>query len=774
MTRTFKGQIGRTVDESKPDWEQPIRAKKDAPNVLYIVLDDVGFGQLGCFGGLCETPNIDKIAERGLIYNNFHTTALCSPTRSCLLTGRNHHSNAMAGITEISTGYPGYNGRIPMENGFLSEMLGQHGYSNFAIGKWHLTPDEDNNMAAERTRWPLGRGFDRYYGFLGGETSQWIPDLVYDNHPVKPPKSYQDGYHLTEDLVDKGIEFVKDLKSVAPDKPFFMYFCTGACHAPHHVPKDWIAKFKGKFDMGWDEYRKKVHERQLEKGIVPEGTKLSPQNADVPEWSKLSDKEKKLYAHMMEVYAAFAAHTDHHIGRLLDFLKEAKQLDNTIIVLVSDNGASAEGGEPGSVNENLFFNAIPEDLQRNLKEFDKLGGPETYNHYPWGWAWAGNTPFRRWKRETYRGGSQDPCVISWPKGIKAQGEVRSQYTHAIDIVPTILEMTGIESPKEIRGTTQSPIEGLSFKDSLEKSDSESKHKTQYFEMFGHRSLYHDGWRAVCPWPGQSFKESGKPFGAEMKAQDLEKLEASGWELYHVDKDFSESNNVAKDNQDKLREMIERWWTEAGKYKVLPIDSRGQERFTEPRPEISPDRDTYFYWPGAAAISENTAVNVKNRDHTIAAIVTIPEKGAEGVLIAQGSQFGGYTLFVKDKKLHYVHNYVGLNEYKVSSDKEVPAGDVTLTYKFTKTGENTGKGELFFDDNKVGEGVIEKTTPFMYGLAGGGLVCGKDEGSPVSKDYQSPFKFTGKLERVAVYVGKHDETWAKRYKEALGRIAVARQ
>ena len=458
----FNGVVGRTFDTSEQAWPEPKRAKAGAPNVLFIVLDDVGFGQLGCYGSPIKTPNMDALAENGLRFNNMHTTALCSPTRSCILTGRNHHSNAMACITEGSTGFPGYNANIPFENGFLSEILLENGYNTYAVGKWHLTPADQISAAGPYDRWPLGRGFERFYGFMGGETHQYYPELVYDNHQVEPPKTPEEGYHLTEDLVDKAISFIADAKQVAPDKPFFMYFCPGAMHAPHHVRKEWSDKYKGQFDEGWDVYREKTFARQKEMGLVPADAELSRHDPDVQEWDALSADEKRLYAHMMEVFAGFMEHTDFHMGRLFDFLKSIGEFDNTLIMLISDNGASSEGGPTGSVNENLFFNNVKEDLQTNLEHIDELGDPTTFNHYAWGWTWAGDTPFRRWKRETYRGGISDPFIVHFPKGFKARGEVRTQYAHAIDMVPTVLDLVGIEPPASIKGVTQSPIEGVSF------------------------------------------------------------------------------------------------------------------------------------------------------------------------------------------------------------------------------------------------------------------------------------------------------------------------
>ena len=754
--RTFPGRIWRTVDESEPAWPAPLRAKEGAPNVLFIVLDDTGFGQLGCYGSPIETPNLDRLAQNGLRYNNMHTTALCSPTRSCILTGRNHHSNAMAGITEISTGFPGYNGNIPFENGFLSETLLQHGYNTYALGKWHLTPTEQNSAAGPYDRWPLGRGFERYYGFLGGETNQYYPELVYDNHQVQPPSTPEEGYHLTPDLVDKAIQFIADGKQIAPQKPFFMYFCPGAAHAPHHVPREWADKYKGKFDDGWEAYREKTFQRQKKMGIAPADAELSRHDPDVKPWDKCSAEEKKLYARMMEIFAGFLAHTDYHIGRLLDFIEKIGELDNTLVMVISDNGASAEGGPTGSVNENRFFNNVPDSLEANLKALDKLGGPETYNHYAWGWTWAGNTPFRRWKRETYRGGTSDPFIVHWPKGIRSRGEVRSHYGHAIDMVPTVLEALGIEPPDDVRGVTQSPIEGVSMYSSFDNARAPEKHHTQYFEMFGHRSLYHDGWRAVCPWPGPSFAEAGKTFGAPLSAETLTELDAQGWELYYVAKDFAENHNVAGENRAKLIEMIAAWYVEAGKYGVLPIDSRGTLRFADERPKIAEDRVHYTYYPDTQSVGGDAAVSVLNRSHSITADVEIPVKGAEGVLFCHGGSDGGYSFYAQNNKLNYVHNYVQKDYYYVRSEEPLPGGRHKVRFEFEATGEpdltrgkgSSGRGQLFIDDKPVGSADIPVTIPISVGLASG-VNVGVNSGSPVTPEYHPPFSFTGKIHSVTV-------------------------
>ncbi|HEY6307016.1 MAG TPA: arylsulfatase [Candidatus Angelobacter sp.] len=754
----FTGVIGRTIQESSPAWPAPLRAKPGASNVLFIVLDDTGFGQFGCFGSPINTPNLNRLAENGLRYNNMHTTALCSPSRSCMLTGRNHHSNAMSCITEGSEGYPGSNGIIPFENGFLSEILQQQGYNTFAIGKWHLTPAEQTSAAGPYDRWPLGRGFERYYGFLGGDTDQYYPDLIYDNHQIDPPKTPDEGYHLTEDLADKAIQFVADAKQVAPDKPFFLYFAPGAQHAPHQVPKEWADKYKSKFDDGWDAYRKKVHKRQLDLGILPKGTELSRHDPDVQEWSKLSADERKLFARMMEVFAGFLEHTDHQIGRVLNFLERLGELDNTLVMVISDNGASAEGGPTGSVNESKFFNNVPESLEDNLKALDELGGPKHFNHYAWGWTFAGNTPFRRWKRETYRGGVSDPFMVHWPKGIKAKGEIRTQYTHAIDMVPTVLDCLGIGPPTHIRGVTQSPIQGVSLKESFDHAKAETKHHTQYFEMFGHRSIYHNGWRAVCPYPGPSFKESPVQLGTPIDEKKLRELDAKGWELYHVDEDFAETKNLADKHRDKLIEMIALWYVEAGKYDVLPIDSRLTLRFADERPAIAKDRKKYTYYPGTAAVPETVAVKVLNRPHSIAAHVEIPKGGAEGVLVAHGSGCGGYSLFVKDRRLHYAYNYVGAKNFMISTKNDVPEGAVELRFEFEPTGKadvakgkgTPGRGRLYINSKLAGQGDLPLTLPLVLAL-GGGFTVGRGAGSPLTNEYHPPFEFTGKIHDVVVDV-----------------------
>lgn len=755
----FPGVIGRTPERSEPAWPALVRAREDAANVLFIVLDDMGYGQLGCYGSPIRTPNIDRLAENGLRYCNYHTPALCSPTRSCLLTGRNHHSNGVAAVIDMATGFPGSNGMIPFENGFLSEILRMNGYNTYAVGKWHLTPFEQCSAAGPYERWPLGRGFERYYGFLRGDTHQYYPDLVYDNHQVDPPKTPEEGYHLTEDLADRAIQFIDEAKQAAPDKPFFLYFATGAMHAPHHVPREWADRYHGEFDDGWSAYREKTFQRQKEMGFFPPDTRLPDHDPDVQDWDALPAEERRLYARMMEVYAGFLEHTDYHIGRVLNHLEERGELDNTLVMLVSDNGASAEGGPSGSVNESKFFNNVLDSLEENLKAIDELGSPKHFNHYPRGWAFAGDTPFRRWKRETYQGGTSDPLIVHWPKGIKARGELRHHYVHAIDLMPTVLDALELEPPRQIHGVAQSPIEGVSFAHTFDKADAESRHRTQYFETLGHRSIYHEGWKAVCPVPAPSYSEA-PPGGLLITEETLRKLDAEGWELYHVAEDPTETRNLADARPDKLIEMIALWYVEAGKYQVLPLDNRVVERMTAERPLPTPQGERHVYYPGTSQVPSEAAAKVLNRPHRIVARVEIPEDGAEGVLISHGGNTGGYSFYIKDRKLHYVHNYVGAQEIHVESRDPVPLGKkVELSFDFEPTAEPDiacgkgapGKGKLYIDGKLVGESDIPVTVPLSFSLSEG-LSCGRDSGAPVTGDYEPPFEFSGHIDQVEVEIG----------------------
>jgi arylsulfatase len=741
----FRGVMGRTISESTPDWPDVVRAPEGAPNILLVMLDDVGFAQLGSYGAhRIETPNIDRLAEGGLRYNNFHATPLCSPTRAAFLTGRNHHSLAMGIIAEFSTGFPGYNGRMPLSHGMLSEMLAPAGWSTFALGKWHLTPPEDTNLAANRRWWPVGRGFDRYYGFLGGTTSRYVPWLTQDNHFVRPPATPEEGYHLLTDMVEKARAYILDVKHVAPERPFFMYFSPGGTRAPHHVPEDWIARYKGKFDEGWDHYREQTLERQIELGIAPAGTRLSPRDPSIPEWKDLTPQQQEVFAFQMEVFAAYVSFVDHHVGQLVQLLEELDQLDNTLILVTSDNGASIEGGPEGLPNEVLFFNNVQVPLDAIAAVRDQWGGPETFPIYAAGWAWAGNTPFLRWKRDTTRGGTAEAMIVHWPAAIAARGEIRTQFTHAIDVVPTLLDLLDMEMPTSINGAEQVPLEGVSFAPTFSDPDATLQREAQYFEMVGRRAIYHNGWRAYAPWS----------FGQEIKPEDLAD---SKWMLFHIDEDFSESTDVAEQHPEKLEELRQLWWDQARRYNVLPLDGRSLARQAEPRPLMAAPRSRYVYHAGAGEVSSAVAANVLNRSHTITADVVIPDGGAEGVLLAQGGRFAGYSFFVKDDRLHYVHNYVGLEEHTVTSSVELPVGAVTLRYEFERTGPpdfaagkgSPGIGRLYIDGSKVGETEIPVTVPLAFALSGEGLCAGWDSLSPAASAYSDEFRFSGTIRQVVV-------------------------
>jgi arylsulfatase len=732
----FRGTIGRYRSESEPWWPEPVRPPAGAPNVLVVLLDDVGFGQLGCFGSEIETPNLDRLAAGGLRYTNFHTTALCSPTRACVLTGRNHHRVGMGRITDLATGFPGYNARIGPEHGFLSEMLVPHGYAAYAVGKWHLTPDDEHHLGASRARWPLGRGFERYYGFFGGETHQFAPSLISDQHRVPAPRSWEDGYHLSEDLADHAIEFLTDLRHAEPEKPFFLYLCTGACHSPHQSPPEWIARYRGRFDAGWDAAREAVLARQVAGGVVPPGTELSPRPEWVPAWDALPANQQRVFARFQECFAGFLSHADHHIGRVLDFLAETGDVGNTLVMVLSDNGASSEGGPTGSVNDARPWNLAARDADEAIDRIDELGGPTLHNNYPWGWTVAGNTPFRRWKREVHEGGVADPLIVSWPARITDAGEVRRQYVHAIDLLPTVLDVVGIEAPAEIGGVAQSALDGVSFAATFTDVNAPATRDTQYYEMLGCRALYHRGRKVVVYHP---------------IADQTLSFDDDRWELYDVVADPTECHDLADERPELLREMIERWWAEAERNHVLPLDNAPFDQlFGEERPAPGARR-RYVYYPFGGPVTEEAAVNVRNRTHTITAEVSIPDAGAEGVLLAQGSIFGGYALFVRDGRLQYVHNFVGLELHRVTSAVDVPAGAHTLAFRFTKTAEHAGTGTLYLDGEPVGEAPIPRFTPTRFSITGEGLCCGFDTGMPVVDEYRPPFRFSGTLHRVVVDV-----------------------
>ncbi len=734
------GHIGTDWRDSEPWWPETPTPPESAANVVLIVLDDVGFGQLGCYGSQISTPHIDAIASRGVRLGNFHTTALCSPTRACLLTGRNHHRSGMGRIADLAMGYPGYWGKPPKENGFLSEILRSQGYASYAIGKWHLTPDDETNMAASRDTWPLSRGFERWYGFHGGETHQFVPALYHDSHSVRPPKSIEDGYHLSADLAERAIEFLGDLRAVDADRQFFLYFGTGACHSPHHAPREWIERYKGAFDGGWDLMRETVHARQLEMGIVPPGTRLSPRPKWVPAWEDLSDKQREVAARFMECFAAYMSYTDAQIGRLIEFLERLGELENTLIVLVSDNGASAEGGQEGSINDIRMSNLDPAGIEEMYKRIDEIGGPSTHNNYPWGWTMAGNTPFKRWKREVHEGGVADPCIVSYPKRFDVSaGQIRHQYAHAIDVMPTVLELVGIDPPEIIDGIQQSHIDGVSFGYLLDSNAKEEpgRRLTQHFEMFGSRAIYHDGWKAVTFHPIAPLYDDGldpqAPFDEDV------------WELYHVAEDLSETHDLAADEPERLASMIDLWWQEARNNQVLPLDNRVLWTIVHPRPDRRRPRDSYHYFQGGAQVPEPVAVNVRNRSHRIRVDALLGEEGSnDGVLIALGSILGGWSFHILDGHLRYVHNLYGKARYSVTSQDPVPRGERSLVFSFEKTDRLGGTMRLEIDGQLVGEEPLERFTPTGFTGVGVGLTCGYEWGPAIGEGYEAPFRFPGTI------------------------------
>lgn len=765
MARTHHGKIAVDIRDSVPDWAPylPAQAPENAPNVLIIAWDDVGYGSMDIFGGPIETPTMRRIADRGVKYSNFHTTALCSPTRASLLTGRNATTNGMATIAELSSGFPGISTHIPFENGFVSEVLAERGWNTYCVGKWHLTPGEEMNMSAVKSRWPLGRGFERFYGFLGGESSSWYPDLVYDNHPIDAPGTPEDGYHLSKDLADKAIGFIRDAKTIDPDKPFFMYLAPQAGHAPHHVFTEWADRYKGRFDQGYEAIRVEILQRQKDLGLLPENTELSPINPHgepattgpdgqpwplldtVRPWDSLTADEQRLFVRMAEVFAGYISYTDDQLGRVIDMLDASGELDNTLVVVVSDNGASGEGGPNGSFNEWRFFNGIPDTTETTLPHLDELGTPVSYNHYNTGWAWAFDTPFPYWKRWAgYEGGVADMCVVSWPARIEASAEPRSQYVHAVDVVPTIYELLGITPPAVLKGYTQSPLEGESFAASLTDPTAPGK-DVQFYTMLGQRSLYHEGWLVCSVHPPLS--------GWGHFDKDV-------WELYHLAEDRAQLHNLADAEPERLEALKSLWFYYAGRHHGLPLDDRSAlEQVLAERPHPGKKRDHYVYYPDCADVPEAAGVAITGRSYTIVAGVHVDSAAAEGVLYAHGGLAGGHSLYVKDGRLRYAFNWVGTHLQTVVADRDITPGAHVCTAEFAVSGKNTdpampgfaGTLTLYVDDQQVASGEIV-TQPGAFCLVGDGICVGRDSASPVTPDYVSPFRFTGgTIDKVVVDV-----------------------
>ncbi len=721
MSQTARPVVGSTITESEPSWEPRSRPGPDAPNVVVIVLDDTGFGHFGCYGSDIETPAIDRLAAGGLRYTNFHTTALCSPTRACLLSGRNHHSVGMRFLSNVDTGFSNCRGVITPKAATMAEVLQAAGYSTFALGKWHLANMEDCAPAGPMNHWPLGRGFDRFYGFLGGATDQFSPELVIDNRPVDPPS--EPGYHISEAMVDEAISMITAQRATTT-RPFFTYMAFGATHSPHQAPPEWLDAYRGRYERGWDVVRQEWFDRQIELGIVPPGTELSPRNPGIPAWDDLSDDERRLFARMQETFAAFLAHTDAQIGRFVEHLEQTGELDNTLIVVMSDNGASQEGGSHGVLNELTFFNRIPQRVEDMIDHIDEIGGPNHYNNYPKGWSQVGNCPLRFYKQNTYEGGIRDPLIIHWPRRIGAGGGIRSQYQHVIDVMPTVLDCVGVEPPDNYKGIEQMPVQGTSLSYTFDDPDAPSRRTTQYYEMLGHRAIYHEGWKAV------TLHRQGTPFDDDV------------WHLYHVAEDFAEIHDLADSHPEKLAEMRERWWREAGRFDVLPLDDRSMELFAMRRPDSDLAGNRKRLLPGTPHIERFAMPDVRNRSWRITASITIDE-GDEGVLVACGARTGGYSFFVKDRRAVFAYNFLA-KITEVESTTDLPTGTIELTASFAKTGEHRGTLTLLVDGMEAGSTELE-TLPWRQSLYG--MDVGRDQGSTVTPTYQAPFSFSGALHAI---------------------------
>jgi len=716
-------KIGRFVKDSTPYWLPPPQAPKGAPNILVVLFDDVGFSDFGCYGSPIATPTIDRLAGNGLRYSAFHTTAMCSTTRAALLTGRNHHSVGVGCLANFDSGYPGYRGKIAREAGTIAEMLKAHGYRNYMLGKWHVTPLTESGPTGPFDGWPLGRGFDRYYGFMDAETDQYAPELMRDNSPIQPSGTYQSGYHLTEDLVDQSIRFIADHIVARPDQPWLTWLAFGACHAPHQAPRDIIMNYDAAFADGWDVERERRLKRQIAMGLVPEGTKMPPRNDGVKPWAEHSPDEQRVFTRLQAAFAAMLDHADRHLARLIAFLETTGALDDTLVIAMSDNGASQEGGPLGFINAMGPYNMRREPIEEKLARIDNIGGPDTHSNFPHGWAMASNTPLKRYKQNTHGGGIRDPLVMSWPKGIAARGEVRSQFCHASDLVPTLLDLVGISAPAVIAGVPQEPLEGTSFAPSIRNASAPAKDKPQYFEMFGHRGLWHDGWKAVA------FHPSGSPF------------ESDAWDLYHLDRDFSETDDLAAQEPKRLEAMIAEWWRQAEAHKVLPLDDRFGPRFAENAARTHHRRQFVFH-KGVGHIPTEVAPDVRGRSYLIEADVTV-KAGDRGVLIAHGDATSGYSLYLQDG--HLVHDLnIGGEHQIVRSDRPVPSGDHVFGLHMLQEGKRVAT--LLIDGKPSG------SAPCTYGfftlVSWSGLDIGLDRGSPVST-YDAPFAFTGELRKVTI-------------------------
>jgi arylsulfatase A-like enzyme len=730
--------------EAKAPPRFSVTAPEGAPNVVIVLIDDIGFGASSAFGGPIKMPTLEKMAGNGIKFNRFHTTALCSPTRTALLTGHNHHANNAGAIMELATAFPGNTGNRPLEITPLAQILRQNGFSTAAFGKYHETPPWEVSVSGPYDRWPTGSGFDKFYGFIGGETNQWAP-AIFDGVTRVEHKQAPD-YHFTVDMTDQAINWFSAQQALTPEKPFYLYFATGATHAPHHAPKEWIAKYKGQFNGGWDKMREETFDRQKKLGVVPADTKLTPRPAEIPAWADMSDDQKRLFERQMETFAGFAEHTDHEVGRLVAQLEAIGELDNTLFFyIVGDNGASAEGGPEGAYNEMMALNGIIGKADQMMGHIDEWGGPNTFPHFAIGWAHALNTPFQ-WTKQvaSHFGGTRNGMVMHWPKGIRAKGEIRSQFHHVVDVAPTALEAAKIPQPKMVNGIKQRPMDGVSMLYAADKVDAPDQRTTQYFEMFGNRGIYHEGWvactRHSIPW----------------LMVPLPPIKDDVWELYHVDEDFSQAENLAEQNPEKLKELQAVFEKEAIRNHVFPIDDRRSERFNAAiagRPDLLNGRKTLTVYPGMTGMLENAFINVKGVHHTIAAEVELKDDKTQGVILAQAGYFGGWALYMKDGKAHHEYNFFGLERTKIVGETALASGKHTISYEFIpdeKKPGTGGKSILSVDGEKVAEGQIPKTQPFMFS-ADEGADVGLDGETNVSTDYLPgpPSAFTGTIIQVTV-------------------------
>ncbi len=751
----FKGQIGLSATDSKPDFPQPVQAPKGAPNVVIVLLDDVGFGASSTFGGPINTPTLDKLAKSGLRYTQFHTTALCSPTRAALLTGRNHHSVHTGVIMESGTGFPGYDSMMGKDTATVAEILKQHGWNTSWFGKNHNVPDWQSSQAGPFDLWPMGLGFEHFYGFVGAETSQWRPAAFEGTKPIEPYLDNPD-YNFDYDIADQAIKWVRNQKAVAPDRPLFLYYAPGATHSPHHPKKEWIAKYNGKFDQGWDQVRDEILARQKKLGIAPANTQLTKRAEEIAAWDSLSAEQKRLYAYMMEVYAGYLSQTDYNVGRVLDAIEQLGQLDNTLVIyIVGDNGASPEGLFQGSLNEIATINGILEDYKDVLKHKDDLGTWKTHNHYPIGWAHAMDTPFQYFKQvASHYGGTRNAMVISWPARIKDRSGIRSQWHHTIDITPTILDVAGLQQPSIVNGVAQKPIAGVSMAYSFDNAQAPSARRTQYFEMLGMRAIYHDGWVA-CTTPARRPGQIPDP--------TVDVISGYKWELYHVAEDFSEAINLADQNPDKLHELQLLFYAEAARYNVLPLDHSGIGRMdVSVRPSLTRGRTAFTYYGGLTRIPEGAAPDVKNKSFHITADVILPKGGGQGVVLTQGGLSAGYALMFKDGKPAFHYNLANIAHSDIVAKDAVAPGKHAILFDLKYDGGGIGKGgtgTISVDGKQVAQGRIGATMPVRFSFDET-FDIGEDTGTPVSEDYEVPFKFTGQIEKVVVSLKPADRATAE--------------